>query len=122
MTQARLVLMAGVNVVMADMPAKSPFAYWASLYWARVSNGRPTANSKSGRNRVRAYHSLSLLRVRLPSYVFRPADVTWSNSPVIVTFGAGACANPGGASIARMTKANSALTRNLRMTVSSQAV
>jgi len=48
--------------------------------------------------------------------------VTWSNSPVIVTFGAGACANPGGASIARMTKANSALTRNLRMTVSSQAV
>ena len=28
---------------------------------------RPTANSKSGRNRVRAYHSLSLFRAKFPS-------------------------------------------------------
>src|SRR4029450_13759945 len=40
----------------------------------------------------------------------------WSKSPEIVTFGAGAWANPGGASITRMTKASTAVTVNLRIT------
>src|SRR5262245_29841543 len=43
-----------------------------SISSPRTARTPPTATSKSGRNRVRAYHSLSLLRVRLPSYVFRP--------------------------------------------------
>src|SRR5207245_8186055 len=64
--------------------------YWKSNSRPSTALTRPTANSISGRNRVRAYHSLSLLRVRLPSNVLRPADVIWSKSPVIVTFGAGA--------------------------------
>src|SRR6059058_2132948 len=87
---------------------------------------RPTANSKSGRNRVRAYHSRSLSRLKLPSKKFRPAAVIWSKVPVIVTFGAGgpagACANTGGASIARMTKANTAVTSHLLITASSNVV
>src|SRR5437660_8528364 len=87
---------------------------------------RPTANSKSGRKRVRAYHSRSLSRLKLPSKKFRPAAVIWSKVPVIVTFGAGgpagACANTGGASIARMTKANTAVTSHLLITASSNVV
>src|SRR5262245_60057587 len=55
--------------------------------------------------------------------MLRPADVTWSNVPVIVTFGAGgpagACAKTGGASIARMTKVSTAVTRLLLITASS---
>src|SRR5262250_2743225 len=55
--------------------------------------------------------------------MFRPADVIWSKVPVIVTFGAGgpagACAKTGGASIARMTKASTAVTRLLLITASS---
>src|SRR5215467_2822235 len=55
--------------------------------------------------------------------MFRPADVIWSKVPVIVTFGAGgpagACAKTGGASIARMTKASTAVTRPLLITASS---
>src|SRR5438445_2477118 len=84
---------------------------------------RPTANSKSGRKRVRAYHSRSLSRLKLPSKKFRPAAVIWSKVPVIVTFGAGgpagACANTGGASIARMTKASTAVRTLLLITASS---
>src|SRR5436853_5717130 len=63
---------------------------------------RPTSNVKSGRKRVRAYHSLSFLREKSPSYKFAPADVIWSNRPLIVTFGAGACANAAGARNPRM--------------------
>src|SRR5262245_44918165 len=55
--------------------------------------------------------------------MLRPADVIWSKVPVIVTFGAGgpagACAKTGGASIARMTKASTAVTRPLLITASS---
>src|SRR5437870_6808193 len=55
--------------------------------------------------------------------MLRPAAVTWSNVPVIVTFGAGgpagACAKTGGASIARMTKASAAVRTLLLMTASS---
>src|SRR5215510_11240582 len=58
--------------------------------------------------------------------MLRPADVTWSKVPVIVTFGAGgpagACAKTGGASIARMTKAKTAVTRHLLITASSNGV
>src|SRR5215470_8757141 len=54
--------------------------------------------------------------------MLRPAAVTWSKVPVIVTFGAGgpagACAKTGGASIARVTKA-SATARLLLITASS---
>src|SRR6266545_3495368 len=67
-----------------------PCPYIKSISRPSTALTRPTANSKSGRNRVRAYHSVSLFRVRLPSKVFRPIDVIWSKSPVIVTFGAGA--------------------------------
>src|SRR5947199_9881915 len=76
----------------------------------------------SGRNRVVAYHSLSLVRPKLPSWTFELADVTWSKSPVIVTFGAGACARTGGASIATVTKAKTAMTRNFLITASSVVV
>src|SRR5881397_1762661 len=75
----------------------------------------------SGRNRVVAYHSLSS-RPKLKSWTFLLADVTWSNSPVIVTFGAGACARTGGASIATVTKAKTAMTRNFLITASSVVV
>src|SRR5207253_3466980 len=51
--------------------------------------------------------------------MFRPAAVIWSKSPVIVTFGAGACASTGGASIARMTKASTAVITLLLITASS---
>src|SRR5215813_8930811 len=55
--------------------------------------------------------------------MLRPADVTWSNVPVIDTFGAGgpagAWARTGGASIARATRASTAVTRLLLITVSS---
>src|SRR4030095_12068288 len=86
------------------LPGKPPSfgpicPYARSISRPRTARTRPTANSKSGRNRVRPYHSLSLLRVKLPSYVFRPIDVTWSKRPEIVTFGTGAWANPGGASV-----------------------
>ena len=37
--------MFGVNVVIADTPAKSPLANWASLYCASVSNGWPPARA-----------------------------------------------------------------------------
>jgi len=50
------------------------------------------------------------------------ADVTWSNSPVIVVFPAGACARTGGASIATVTKAKTAMTRNFLITASSVVV
>src|SRR5437016_14057529 len=76
----------------------------------------------SGRNRVVAYHSLSLVRPKLASWTFELADVTWSKSPVIVTFGAGACARTGGASIATVTKAKTAMTRNFLITASSNVV
>src|SRR5207244_10396193 len=76
----------------------------------------------SGRNRVVAYHSLSLVRPKLLSWTFALADVTWSMSPVIVTFGAGACARTGGASIATVTKAKTAMTRNFLITASSVVV
>src|SRR5262249_51388038 len=102
------------------LPGKPPSLvpdcpYARSISRPRTALTRPTANSKSGRNRVRAYHSLSLLRVRLPSYVFRPIDVTWSKRPEIVTFGTGAWANPGGASATRVTRVSTAATRNLRI-------
>ena len=79
------------------LPGKPPSfgpicPYARSISSPSTARTRPTANSKSGRNRVRPYHSLSLLRVRLPSYVFRPIDVIWSKSPEIVTFGTGAWA------------------------------
>src|SRR5206468_3634884 len=90
--------------------------YARSISSPSTARTRPTENSKSGRNRVRPYHSLSLLRVKLPSYVFRPIDVIWSKRPEIVTFGAGAWANPGGASITRMATASTAVTMNLRIT------
>src|SRR5215471_12893835 len=55
--------------------------------------------------------------------MLRPADVTWSNVPVIDTFGAGgpagACAKTGGASIASPTKVSIAVTRLLLITASS---
>src|SRR5262249_46430779 len=55
--------------------------------------------------------------------MLRPADVTWSNVPVIDTFGAGgpagAWARTGGASIASATKARTAGTRLLLITASS---
>src|SRR5215813_1641567 len=55
--------------------------------------------------------------------MLRPAAVTCSKVPVIVTFGAGgpagACAKTGGASIARMTKASTAVTTLLLITASS---
>src|SRR5438128_7951332 len=55
--------------------------------------------------------------------MLRPAAVIWSKVPVIVTFGAGgpagACAKTGGASIARMTKASTAVIGLLLMTASS---
>jgi len=44
---------------------------------------------------------------RVVAVVEVPADVTWSKSPVIVTFGAGACATSG-AGVARVTKAKTA--------------
>src|SRR5262247_1411923 len=90
--------------------------YCRSISRPSTALTRPTANSKSGRNRVRPYHSLSLLRVRLPSYVFRPIDVTWSKRPEIVTFGAGAWANPGGASVTRVTRVRTATTKDRSMT------
>src|SRR6266852_4181053 len=54
------------------LPGKPPSLgpdcpYWKSNSRPSTALTRPTANSISGRNRVRAYHSLSLLRVRLPS-------------------------------------------------------
>src|SRR5712691_4887871 len=82
---------------------------------------RPTSKTKSGRNRVVAYHSLSS-RPKLKSWTFLLADVTWSKSPVIVTFGDGACARTGGASIATVTKAKTAVTRNFLITASSNVV
>src|SRR5947208_13835250 len=48
--------------------------------------------------------------------------MTWSKSPVIVTFGAGACARTGGASIATVTRAKTAMTRNFLITASSVVV
>src|SRR5215813_1017124 len=55
--------------------------------------------------------------------MLRPADVTWSNVPVIDTFGAGgpagAWAKTGEASIARTTKPSTAVTRLLLITASS---
>src|SRR5262245_2055443 len=104
-------------VLVGKPPSLVPdWPYCRSISRPSTALTRPTANSKSGRNRVRPYHSLSLLRVRLPSYVFRPIDVTWSKRPEIVTFGAGAWANPGGASITRMAKASTTVTVNLRIT------
>src|SRR5947207_2514543 len=64
---------------------------------------RPTSNVKSGRKRVRAYHSpLSPLREKSPSYRLAPPDVIWSKRPLIVTFGVGAWANAAGATSPRM--------------------
>src|SRR5262245_62903165 len=81
-----------------------PCPYIRSISRPSTALTRPTANSKSGRNRVRAYQSASLDREKLPSYTFLLADTTWSNRPTIVTFGvngdgagAGACAKTGGA-------------------------
>src|ERR1700757_3093757 len=58
--------------------------------------------------------------------MFRPAAVIWSKVPVIVTFGAGgpagACAKTGGASIARATRASTAVIRHLLITASSYGV
>src|SRR5256885_16848256 len=53
----------------------------------------------SNRPRVRPYSCTSRLMFRLPSYwlMFFVYVPTWSMSPVIVTFGAGACARAGGA-------------------------
>src|SRR5204862_3816227 len=45
-----------------------------------------------------------------------------SKRPVIVTFGAGACASTGGASIARATTAKTAVTRTFLITASSEVV
>ena len=77
---------------------------------------------KSGRNRVVPYHSWSLARAKFESWTFRLADVTWSKSPVIVVLPAGACARTGGASIATVTKAKTAMTRNFLITASSVVV
>src|SRR5216683_2261036 len=41
--------------------------YCKSISRPSTALTRPTANSKSGRKRVRAYHSRSLSRARLPS-------------------------------------------------------
>src|SRR5215470_16641668 len=68
----------------------------------RTALVRPTSNVKSGRKRVRAYHSLSPLREKSESYRLEPADVTWSNRPLIVTFGVGAWAYAAGATSPRM--------------------
>src|SRR4029079_9572724 len=48
------------------------------------------------------YHSLSPFREKSPSYWLEPADVIWSNRPLIVTFGVGAWANAAGATSPRM--------------------
>src|SRR4029450_38364 len=103
------------------LPGKPPslvpdWPYCRAISRPSTARTGPTENSKSGRNRVRPYHSLSLLRVRLPSYVFRPIDVTWSKRPEIVTFGTGAWANPGGASVTRMTRVRTAVSRDRRIT------
>src|SRR5262245_19430498 len=102
------------------LPGKPPsldpvWPYARSISSPRTALTRPTANSKSGRNRVRPYHSLSLLRVRLPSKMLLPAAVTWSKRPEIVTFGTGAWANPGGASATMVTRVRTAATRNRRI-------
>src|SRR5437773_8662066 len=93
-----------------------------SISSPRTALVRPTSKTMSGRNRVVAYHSLSLVRPKLLSWTFALADVTWSMSPEIVTFGAGACARTGGASIAMVTKAKTAVTRNFLITASSVVV
>src|SRR6476646_8945221 len=56
--------------------------------------------------------------------MLRPADVSWSNVPVIVTFGAGGgvCAKAGRAGIAKMTNARTAMTRLRLITASSSVV
>src|SRR4029450_13665881 len=46
--------------------------------------------------------------------MFLPADVTWSNRPTIVTFGAGACANAAGASNPTMATRHTT-TANVRL-------
>src|SRR5262245_16775973 len=84
------------------LPGKPPslgpaWPYIRSISSPSTALVRPTSNVKSGRNRVRAYHSRSLSREKLPSYWFLPAAVIWSKVPLIVTFGAGACASAGGA-------------------------
>src|SRR4029453_6914172 len=103
------------------LPGKPPslvpdWPYCRSISRPSTARTRPTENSKSGRNRVRPYHSLSLLRVRFAASVFGPSELPWSKRPEIVTFGAGAWANPGGASIAMTAKTSTAVTVNLRIT------
>jgi hypothetical protein len=46
--------------------------------------------------------------------MFLPPDVTWSNRPTIVTFGAGACANAAGASSPTMATRQTA-TAHMRL-------
>src|SRR5206468_7874923 len=105
------------DTLVGKPPSFGPICPYArSISRPRTARTRPTANSKSGRNRVRPYHSLSLLRVRFPSYVFRPIDVIWSKRPEIVTFGTGAWANPGDASATRVTRVRTAATRDRRIT------
>src|SRR5881628_1362596 len=116
-----LVLTLQPELVPEVLPGKPPSLGPACPYCKSISSPstartRPTENSKSGRNRVRPYHSLSLLRVKLPSYVFRPIDVIWSKRPEIVTFGTGAWANPGDASATRVTRVRTAATRDRRIT------
>src|SRR5256885_1652795 len=79
--------------------------YCKSISRPSTALTRPTANSKSGRNRDRAYHSLSLLRVRLPPEEFLPIAETWSNSPAPTrskaALGANRHVNPRFASVPR---------------------
>src|SRR5256885_476825 len=82
---------------------------------------RPTSNVKSGRKRVRAYHSLSPLREKSPSYRLAPPDVIWSKRPLIVTFGVGAWANAAGATSPRMAT-RQATTATVRLMLPPQVV
>src|SRR4051812_29972595 len=75
---------------------------------------RPTSNVKSGRKRVRAYHSRSPRREKSESYRLLPVDVIWSNRPLIVTFGVGAWANAAGARSPRMATTH-ATTASVRL-------
>src|SRR4030095_1131679 len=97
-------------------PSLDPaWPYCRSISRPSTALTRPTANSKSGRNRVRAYHSWSLLRAKVPSEKFQPIDVTWSKRPLIVTFGVGACAKTDVAKTAGANTAKTAITTNLRI-------
>src|SRR6266446_6364039 len=73
------------------LPGKPPslgpdWPYCRSISMPSTALTRPTSNTKSGRNRVLAYHSRSLSRDALPSEQFLAIAVTWSDSAVNVTF------------------------------------